>query len=149
MIRRMRASDAAEAAQIAAASMPQPWSEASFVRETENDAALLLCAVQTPDGSLSGYISLQLTPDDAELTGIAVRPEARRRGIAAALLAEAEEKLREKGIGRIVLEVRASNAPAIAFYETHGFRRIGVRRGFYADPREDALVMVKGKEEKE
>ena len=171
MIRPLTAADAAAAAKIAFASMPQPWSEAAFVKEAVNSAFLLLGAFADADGTggdddgqdvsgiedpsgtcgdasgaLLGFIILALTPDDAELTGIAVDAAFRRQGIAGALLQAAREALSARDIDRIVLEVRASNAPAIAFYEKHEFTCIGVRRDFYEDPREDALVMTDQKE---
>ena len=166
LIRRMKVEDAAQAARIAARSMPQPWSEAAFLQEIRNPQALVLCADCGENNALSavnhaasagaagvtacglicGFAALQLTPDDAELTAIAVDAAHRRRGIAAALLAEARSQLAGKGIFRIVLEVRTGNAPAIAFYEKYGFTCIGVRRGFYTDPKEDALVMTDMKE---
>lgn len=146
MIRRMCPADAEQAAEIAAGSMPQPWSAQAFREEIKNDAALLLVSEDERTGILQGYISLQLTPDDAELTGIAVRVQLRRGGIAAALLAQARELLRAAGCTRIVLEVRTSNVPAISFYQKHGFTVIGIRGNFYDSPREDALVMQDMKE---
>ena len=166
MIRPLRAADAARAARIAAASMPQPWSEAAFLQETANPSAYLLGAFEDIDGAgasagaaagdcgrsagrMLGYLSLALTPDDAELTGIAVDPAFPRRGIAGDLLCAAREALRGRRIDTIVLEVRASNAAAIVFYEKYGFTCIGRRRDFYTSPREDALVMTDGKDEKD
>lgn len=158
LIRRMEEADAASAAYLAMRSMPQPWSEAAFAQEIKNPQALVLCAVSDgADGDaadacaqgqdpLLGFLTMQLTPDDAELTGIAADPKRRRRGIGTALLREARVQLARREISRIVLEVRASNAPAIAFYEKYGFTCIGVRKGFYDAPKEDALVMTDMKE---
>ena len=77
------------------------------------------------------------------MMNVAVAPEARRRGIAEALVLDLVQALKEKGNHCLTLEVRASNAPAIALYEKLGFSQVGCRRNYYRNPREDALILRK------
>ncbi len=92
-------------------------------------------------GSILGYTVLSVILDEGNLDNIAVAPEARRRGVADALLSVLT------GFGRdnlavLMLEVRASNTPAIALYEKHGFAAVGRRKNYYEAPKEDAVLMT-------
>ncbi len=92
------------------------------------------------DGRLSGFIVARCMADDLEILNLAVAPAARRRGVARSLLEAALAAARESGIRRMFLEVRESNAAAIAFYCRQGFAETGRRPRYYASPAEDALV---------
>ena len=92
---------------------------------------------------LLGYIGSQSVPDEADMMNLAVRPDARRQGVAQALLRALEAALREKGIRSLTLEVRAGNAPAIRLYTQAGFRQAGRRKNYYFHPKEDALILKK------
>ncbi len=130
--------------QIAAleeATFSLPWDEASIRAELENPLALWL--VCTENETVLGYVGSQTVFEDADILNVAVRPEARRRGIAAALLRELEPMLTARGAERITLEVRASNAPAIALYRKLGYVQVGLRKNYYEKPREDALILQK------
>jgi ribosomal-protein-alanine N-acetyltransferase len=92
-------------------------------------------------GNLTGFAAAQILADACELESIAVSPAARRSGIGSELLATILEWARKHAVSRVQLEVRAGNTAAIAFYERAGFRRDGLRRGYYSDPPEDALLL--------
>ena len=116
-----------------------PWSENLFRAALENPGAAVLLAEE--DGAVLGYAVLSAVLDEGNLDNIAVAPEYRRRGVADALLG-ALTGLGRECLALLTLEVRASNAPAIALYEKHGFRPVGRRRNYYSDPREDAVLMT-------
>ena len=131
--------------QIAAlerAAFSLPWDEASIRAELENPLALWLVA-EGEDGTVQGYVGSQTCFEDADILNVCVAPEARRRGIAAALMRELELRLAPKGAERITLEVRASNLPALRLYEKLGYAQVGLRKNYYEKPREDALILQK------
>ena len=117
-----------------------PWSGALFQAALDNPAVAILLA-QGEDGALLGYAVLSTVLDEGNLDNIAVAPEARRQGIADALLSALTAFGREH-LSRLMLEVRSSNAPAIALYEKHGFTAVGRRKNYYDAPREDAILMT-------
>jgi ribosomal-protein-alanine acetyltransferase len=88
-----------------------------------------------------GFVLLQVIPPEAEILDIAVMPEAGRRGFGSCLLRAALAELPAAGVTACFLEVRAANAPAVAFYTRHGFTLVRVRRGYYAEPPDDALCL--------
>ena len=134
-----------EILEIENASFPVPWSEGSFLSETGiPDACFEACI---GSGRVLGYCVLHRAGDEGELYKIAVRGEARRRGIGEALMASAEECAKRWHLTRIFLEVRAGNEAAICLYEKRGFARAGIRKNYYTAPAEDAVVMVKELEE--
>lgn len=90
---------------------------------------------------LVGFLAFSQVLDEGSVVEVAVHPDFRRRGIARALIENAMEDAR--GLTSVFLEVRRSNAPAIALYESLGFEQIAVRRGYYDRPTEDAVVMKK------
>ena len=117
-----------------------PWSESVYQAALDNPAVAILLA-QGEDGTLLGYAVLSTVLDEGNLDNIAVAPEARRQGIADALLSALTAFGREH-LACLMLEVRASNAPAIALYEKHGFAAVGRRKNYYDAPREDAILMT-------
>ncbi len=92
-------------------------------------------------GTIVGFAVASLLPPQAELEMIAVAAEEQRRGVARRLFAELVNKIRVAHVTEIILEVRASNDPAIGLYNSLGFRHIGCRPAYYADPVEDAVLM--------
>lgn len=114
-----------------------PWPESILSRAGEK------ITVAEENGAVLGYIVFSSVLDEGSVDNIAVAPEHRRRGIADALIADAVESSRKAGLRFIYLEVRASNAPAIALYEKHGFCEAGRRRDYYEKPKEDAILMTK------
>ena len=114
-----------------------PWSVELFREALDNPRVSVLLA-EGEDGLILGYAVLSAVLDEGNLDNIAVAPERRRQGVAEALLS---------GFGRehlacLMLEVRASNAPAIALYEKHGFAAVGRRKNYYHAPKEDAILMT-------
>lgn len=119
-----------------------PWSEALFREALENPQVAILLA-QGEDGGILGYAVVSTVLDEGNLDNIAVARSARRQGVADALLSALTGFGRER-LSRLMLEVRASNSPAIALYEKHGFHQAGLRPGYYQHPREDAVIMTRG-----
>ena len=94
------------------------------------------------NGKLLGYVGMMHVLDEGYISNVAVAPEARRRGVAGALIRELLRRAEEKELSFVTLEVRESNAAAIALYERFGFRSVGRRKQYYEAPREDALLMT-------
>ena len=90
---------------------------------------------------IAGFLVARQILDEIEILNMAVLPEFRRQRIGSKLFSAALENACKQGVAKAYLEVRASNSPAIAFYKRHGFRSLGRRAQYYADPREDALVL--------
>ena len=135
----------AQVSQIAAleaAAFSAPWDDASIRAELDNPLALWLVA-QDEAGAVLGYVGSQTCFEDADILNVCVTPAARRRGVAQALMLELEARLAPKGVEKITLEVRASNEPAIRLYEKLRYVQVGLRKGYYEKPREDALILQK------
>lgn len=125
-------------AEIEKACFHAPWSE-SMLREELGKGIFL---VAERDGQAVGYVGCQTVLDEGYITNVAVSPDARRQGIARALIVKLTDEARAAGLAFVTLEVRVSNAPAIALYEGAGFGRVGVRKNFYTAPTEDAVLMT-------
>jgi ribosomal-protein-alanine N-acetyltransferase len=120
------------------------WPLAAYQQALEPDCAprrLSLVAEQPASGELFAFAVALLLPPEAELEIIAVAAEAQRRGLAGQLFRALAEDLKQKSVSQVILEVRASNLPALALYRTLGFRQTGRRLLYYADPIEDALLI--------
>lgn len=96
-----------------------------------------------PAGELMGYLCGQIILDEGELHRIAVRPDLQHRGYGQALLTDFLTRSERAGAANILLEVRAGNTPAIALYTKNGFTRIALRKNYYKNPKEDALILEK------
>lgn len=116
-----------------------PWSYQNLLAQATGKNKLFLCAAD--DSGTLGYVGLSMVLDEGYISNVAVAPEARRRGIADALLYELARRTRQT-LSFLTLEVRVSNAPAVALYEKHGFAVVGRRRNYYTQPQEDALLMT-------
>ena len=141
-IERMQASHTVQIAALEQANFSAPWDEASIRGELDNPLALWLAAVDE-NGTVLGYVGSQSCFGDADILNVCVAPEARRRGLAEALMTELERRLIPKGVEKITLEVRTSNEPAIRLYEKLGYSQVGTRKNYYEKPREDALILQK------
>ena len=120
----------------------EPWSEKSFAFTLQHPELLYLPLAY--DGEkLAGYAVLFCLFETGELQNIAVREEYRGRGLGEKLLGRCLDEARRKGAEKVLLEVRKSNAPAIALYQKAGFSAAGERQNYYRLPTEDALIMAK------
>jgi [ribosomal protein S18]-alanine N-acetyltransferase len=137
-IRSLSYSDLPAVAGIERRAFPTPWSIAMFVLELSKPSGLCLAAVR--DGGLVGYTICSRYDTVWHVMNIAVEPDLRRQGIASALLAELYVRAGD-GTARFTLEVRRSNHAAIELYQRDGFRIAGLRRSYYQDNGEDALIM--------
>ena len=136
-IRSLRYSDLPQVISIERRAFSTPWSLAMFVLELSKPSGICLAA--TGDDGLVGYLICSRYDQAWHLMNVAVDPKRTRRGYATAMLTEMIERA-----GRdapLTLEVRVSNAGAIALYEQFGFRAAGTRRRYYQDTGEDALIM--------
>lgn len=118
-----------------------PWSENSVASELENPLSLWLIAEE--DGAVCGYVGSQTVLDETDMMNIAVHPDCRRKGIAAALITELVSRLKAQGSRILRLEVRESNFSAIALYKAMGFTQLGLRKNYYRNPKENALILGK------
>jgi len=126
-------------------SYPTPWSRSMFAGELAKPASICLGAFE--GGHLVGYMIISRYVDAWHVMNIAVDPEFRRRGIATALLEALFELTDDGGRCGFTLEVRVSNVGAIKLYERLGFHARGIRRGYYTDNREDAVIMWRNQEQ--
>ena len=140
-IRKMTAREVPQVAELEKLCFSQPWSEKSVAGELENPLSLWLVAM---DGDrFAGYVGSQTVMDETDMMNLAVAPEFRRQGVGEALVNALVVSLKELGSRCLTLEVRDSNEAARALYAKLGFGEIGRRRGYYRDPREDALILRK------
>lgn len=116
-----------------------PWSEQSFRNELVNSESTFLVAIG--EGQVVGYGGAWRVIDELHITTVAVHPEHRRQGVAKRLMIRLLEDAREEGLTCSTLEVRAGNDAAIRMYEHLGFASVGLRRRYYPDNREDAVIM--------
>ena len=134
--------EAAHIPQIAAIereAFSEPWSEQAFSDALSLNYAYFYAACI--NGQVAGYCGVYLAADEGEITNVATAGAYRRRHIAEQMLKTLINEAKTRGVVRLFLEVRASNAPAIRLYEKIGFQNCGVRRNFYKNPVEDALLM--------
>jgi ribosomal-protein-alanine N-acetyltransferase len=142
-LRRLQMRDLTAIEEIERRSYPTPWSRSMFASELAKPSSICLGAFDAETDTLVGYLVISRYVDAWHVMNVAVTPEHRRRGIATSLLERLFELTAGRGRRGYTLEVRVSNREAIALYERLGFRPRGVRRGYYTDNREDALIMWK------
>ena len=140
-LRKLELHDLNAIERIERASYPTPWSRSMFAGELAKPSSLSLGAFDPGTGALLGYLVISRYVDAWHVMNVAVAPEERRRGIARMLLEHLFEVTSTDERRGYTLEVRVSNEGAIKLYETLGFVARGVRRGYYTDNREDALIM--------
>lgn len=140
--RPMRVEDVDRIMEIEHASFSTPWSRRAFINEiTENRLARYFVVIS--NGVIAGYCGMWLIFDEAHITNIAIHPEFRGQKLGDALLAYVCRQAKEMGAERVTLEVRKSNTVAQKLYAKHGFLPYGIRKEYYTDNREDAIVMWK------
>ncbi len=119
----------------------RPWTEEHFHQALCNPAAKLWVS-KDEENVVCGYVCMYCSVDEGEITNVAVNPQYQRRGYAGALLEVAKQHIIDTKLQRIILEVRVSNENAISLYQKQGFENLGIRKGFYEDPKEDAIIMA-------
>ena len=141
LIRRMTIDDVPTVAAIEAATFPTPWSEDAFRKEiTDNPVARYLVAEK--DGAVIGFAGAWIILDESHITNIAILAEHRGNGYGRALTAALMQYLSNLGAAYATLEVRKSNVTAQNLYKSLGYVSVGVRKRYYEDNGEDALLMV-------
>ena len=141
IIRNMCSEHVSQVAALEKRCFSDPWSENSVASELENPLSFWLVAEE--EGQILGYVGSQTVLDETDMMNIAVHPDYRRKGIANRLITELIDGLKRRGSRMLTLEVRSSNLPAIALYSSYGFQQIGLRKNYYRNPKEDALILRK------
>ena len=141
--RRLKLRDLNAIEVIERSSYPTPWSRSMFAGELAKPSSICLGAIEGEKEELVGYLIISRYVDAWHVMNIAVADEHRRRKIATRLMERLFEITSSDGARGYTLEVRVSNEAAIKLYESLGFKARGVRRGYYTDNREDALIMWK------
>ena len=142
IIRRVQAYDLAQIAMLEQACFADPWSLESLVSALANELCVFFVA--TNGQEVAGYCGMHHIIDEGHILNLAVNVFYRRQGVARALLGELIGYAQQHSFALLTLEVRASNAPAIALYSAAGFERVGLRKGYYKHPPEDAVLMSRG-----
>ena len=124
-------------------SFPAPWTRAMYEDERRHPDRSFLGVWKSPDGAVAGYISFWVVADEVHINNVAVRPEARTRGIGRCLVEFAMRHGASRGAVTVLLDVRSANQAARRLYERLGFLPVAVRRGYYAHPPDDALVLTR------
>lgn len=140
--RPMKTRDIDRVCEIEEEIFPLPWSRTSFEDQLATDRCAFPWVVEK-NGDVVGYLVSWLVEDELHIGNIAVAPSLQGGGVGRALLAHCIGAAVERGVTRATLEVRVSNTRAIALYEGHGFIPVALRKGYYSDTGEDALVMLK------
>ncbi|WP_338865892.1 ribosomal protein S18-alanine N-acetyltransferase [Myxococcus stipitatus] len=144
-IRRMTMDDLAAVMALEQAAFKNPWSAELLKRELEHEWSTILLVEEpreTVPPLLLGLAIFWIVHDEVHVLNVATAPQHRRRGVARAVMEEVLERGRGRRCSLATLEVRKSNEAAIQLYRSFGFRPVGIRPNYYADEREDAVVMV-------
>ncbi len=140
-LRKMQPEDIPLVAELERECFSSPWTEDGLTAETRNPSAEFF--VLEAKGTLAAYMGMHIVLDECYIANVAVKKDLRKKGFGKALVENALTVAKEKGCAFITLEVRVSNRPAIALYESCGFEKVGERRNFYTAPTENALIMTK------
>ncbi len=140
-IREMQVEDLTQVMELEESLFSVPWTKEGFFSFLMRDNTLFL--VVEENGKILGYCGVLLVLDEGEITNVAVCRQRQREGIGQFLLSGLFLLLRERGIRVLHLEVRESNQTAIRLYERMGFQKDGLRRNYYTDPSEDAVLMTR------
>ncbi len=140
----MKLEDLNEVLEIEVLAFATPWSRNSFLYELlENERAFYLTA-KNESGRIMGYVGMWIVFDEGHITNLATHPQYRRQGVAHRLMKELIAASKANGVRYLTLEVRRTNNQAQELYQKMGFVHMGVRRKYYLDNNEDALIMWKG-----
>lgn len=139
----MQAADCSQVAKIESEVFSEPWSENSFLSEVTLENHIYLVAENEENQDIMGYCGLWEVAGEGQITNVCVAKKYRGQKVAKQMMTELLCTADKLHITATTLEVRVSNTIAIQLYETLGFRRAGLRKGFYSHPKEDALIMWK------
>jgi ribosomal-protein-alanine N-acetyltransferase len=128
-------------ARLEAASFTNPWTRDMLARELEEPTSARVYVLRLPDGPVAAFCSCWVIADELHINTIAVDPGRRRQGFGTALMRLTLAAVAAEGVVRATLEVRRSNVAAQRLYEQLGFQVAGVRKGYYTQPEEDALIL--------
>ena len=142
-IRRSRPDDATAIAEMEENIFNDPWGKKDIFSYICSDNGM--CFTALDDSGVIGYILGTKIPPESEIYRIAVREDKRQRGIGYRLLSYALKTERGSGVETVFLEVRSRNLPARALYKAYGFNEIGIRKNYYQNPSDDAIIMMLGK----
>lgn len=141
IIRQMQIDDLEQVMEIENEAFSVPWTMNGFFTFLIRNDTLFLVAED--NGEICGYAGIVMVPGDGDITNIAVKESRRGNGIGRMLVKELIKESEEQGVSRVFLEVRKTNAPAIGLYEKMGFAQIGIRKDYYEEPKEDAVLMCR------
>lgn len=140
-IRRSRPDDATAIAEMEENIFNDPWGKKDIFSYICSDNGM--CFTALDDSGVIGYILGTKIPPESEIYRIAVREDKRQRGIGYRLLSYALKTERGSGVETVFLEVRSQNLPARALYQAYGFKEIGIRKNYYQNPPDNAVIMIK------
>ena len=140
-IRRARPDDATDIAKMEREIFADPFSQKDIFSYICSDTGM--CFTALDESGVIGYITGRKIPPEGEIYRIAVREDKRQRGIGYRLLSYALKTERGAGVETVFLEVRSKNQPARALYKAYGFEEISIRKNYYQNPTDDAIIMVK------
>lgn len=143
VIEPMRVEHLSRVLEIERASFPTPWPRDAYLQEIKGNRLASYIVAKVGE-EVVGYAGMWVILDEAHITTIAVDPRYRRQSIGERLLVALIDEAMRRGARWMTLEVRKSNMAAQSLYRKYGFRDIGIRRGYYSDNREDAIVMWAG-----
>ena len=138
-ILQMTESDVTAVAELERDNFSRPWSYDAFYKTLSDDNYIVLLAKEGE--TLLGYCVLLCTGEEADITNVCTRPEARGKGVATALMTKLMERGKKRGVVEYFLEVREGNTPARGLYQKMGFEEIGMRKNYYEEPKEHAVLM--------
>ena len=139
IVRQMTEEDVAAVAALEAENFSRPWSYDAFFQTLSDENYIVLIAKETD--AFLGYCVLLCTGEEADITNVCTAPEARGKGVATDMLAVLMDEGKARGVTEFFLEVREGNVPARALYTKLGFEEIGLRKNYYEEPREHAVLM--------
>lgn len=142
-IRRAVPDDCTDVCRMEEEYFSDPWGEKDVFSYICSDTGMCFSAVE--DGRVIGYIIGRKIPPEGEIYRIAVRADKRQRGVGYRLLSYALKTERGCGVETVFLEVRSKNAPAIALYKAYGFNPVSLRKNYYKNPTDDAIIMLYGR----
>jgi ribosomal-protein-alanine N-acetyltransferase len=143
LVREADAEDLPGLMQLERACFDSPWTEAALEQELGLPQAEIWLVFEEAQTVPCAYINFWVAAGEVSLLNVAVHPGARRRGLAGKLLALMENRGANRGGASVFLEVRRSNEAGRALYAAQGYHQVGIRKGYYSDNREDAVVMSK------